>query len=164
MEDQLAMAMMGDGAHEDCLTCRANRGELITPGGVIYEDGLWRLEHSQPIPMVGWLILKPLRHVEAFADLTPDEAASLDPLVRRITGAMTEVLAPARVYVCLYAEAVSHVHFHLIPRYHETPREHWGPGVFDLLSAASDQERSLAEVEAAERAAASIRERLGKHP
>jgi diadenosine tetraphosphate (Ap4A) HIT family hydrolase len=153
--------MMDDGVREDCLTCRANRGELMAPGGVIYQDALWRLEHSlEPIPMIGWLILKPLRHVEVFADLTPDEAASFGPLARRITRAMTEVLAPARVYVCLYAEAVSHVHFHLIPRYHETPQEHRGPGVFDLLSAASDQGRSLVDVEAAARAATEIRERL----
>ena len=152
---------MDDGAPEGCLTCRANRGEFMAPGGVIYQDALWRLEHSlESIPMIGWLILKPLRHVEAFADLTPDEAASLDPLVRRITGAMTEVLAPARVYVCLYAEAVSHVHFHLIPRDPQMAREHWGPGVFDLLSAASDQGRSLADVGAAAQAAMAIRERL----
>jgi diadenosine tetraphosphate (Ap4A) HIT family hydrolase len=157
------MTMMDDGAREDCLACRANRGDLMPPGGVIYQDALWRLEHClEPIPMVGWLILKPLRHVETFADLTPDEAASLGPLARRITRAMTEVLAPARVYVCLYAEAVSHVHFQLIPRYHETPREHWGPGVFDLLSVASDQGRSLADVEAAAWAASSIRQRLGE--
>ena len=155
------MTMMDAGPRDDCLTCRANRGELMAPGGVIYEDVLWRLEHSlEPIPMIGWLILKPLRHVEAYADLTPDEAASLGPLARRITRAMTEVLAPARVYVCLYAEAVSHVHFHLIPRDPGMPREHWGPGVFDLLSAASDQGRSLADVEAAARAAMAIRERL----
>src|SRR5437764_9937271 len=156
------MTIMGDGAREDCLPCRANRGEFVTPGGVIYQDALWRLEHSlESIPMVGWLILKPLRHVEAFADLTPNEAASLGPLARRITQAMTEVLAPARVYVCLYAEAVSHVHFHLIPRDPQMPREHWGPGVFDLLRAASDQGRSLVDIEAAARAASSIRERLG---
>ena len=155
------MTMMDDGSREGCLTCRSNRGEIMAPGGVIYEDALWRLEHShEPIPMIGWFILKPLRHVEAFAHLTPDEAASFGPLVRHITGAMTEVLAPARVYVCLFAEAVSHVHFHLIPRDPGMPREHWGPGVFDLLSAASDQGRSLADVEAAARAAMAIRERL----
>ena len=30
---------------DECGTCRANRGEFPTPGGVIYQDGLWRLEH-----------------------------------------------------------------------------------------------------------------------
>jgi diadenosine tetraphosphate (Ap4A) HIT family hydrolase len=114
--------------------------------------------------MIGWLILKPLRHVEAFADVTTDEAASLGPLVRHITGAMIEVLAPARVYVCLYAEAVSHVHFHLIPRDHRMPREGCGPGGFDRLSAASNQGRSLVDGEAVAWTATAIRERLEATP
>src|SRR5947209_5697872 len=72
--------MMDDGAREGCLTCRANRGEIVAPGGVIYEDALWRLEHSlEPIPMIGWLILKPLRHVEAFADFTPRRGGVVRP-------------------------------------------------------------------------------------
>jgi diadenosine tetraphosphate (Ap4A) HIT family hydrolase len=157
--------MMNDRAHEDCLACRANRGELVAPGGMIYEDALWRLEHClEPIPMVGWLILKPLRHVEAFAHLTPDEAASFGALVKRITGATTEVLAPAKVYVCLYAEQqdAQHVHVHLIPRSHDTPPERRGPHVFDYLRDAAVQGRNLADVEAAARAALSIRERLGE--
>jgi hypothetical protein len=42
-----------------CVACQATRGEVPTPGGVIYQDRLWRLEHAfEPIPMVGWLILK----------------------------------------------------------------------------------------------------------
>jgi hypothetical protein len=44
------------------------------------------------------------------------------------------------------------------------PRKHWGPGVFDLLSAASDQARNLADVEAAAWAATAIRERLEATP
>ena len=157
------MTMTGDGAHEHCLGCRANRGEVTAPGGVIYEDTLWRLEHClEPIPMVGGLILKPLRHVEAFADLTPGEAASFGPLLRSATQSMTEVLAPAKVYVCLYAEQkdAQHVHVHLIPCYHDTPRERRGPHVFDYLRDAAMQGRNLADIEAASRAATAIRERL----
>jgi diadenosine tetraphosphate (Ap4A) HIT family hydrolase len=92
------------------------------------------------------------RRLTSWYVLAPDESK-----VRR-------VLAPARVYVCLYAEAVSHVHFHLIPRYHETAEEHRGPGVFELLSAASNQGRSLVDVEAAAWAAPAIRERLEARP
>src|SRR2546425_3949235 len=104
--------------HRDCGTCRANRGELAAPGGVVYEDALWRAEHAiEPIPMVGWLVLKPLRHVEAFADLTPEEAAAFGPIAHRLTRAMTAVLGPVKVYVCLFAEAehFTHIHVHLIP-------------------------------------------------
>ena len=48
----------------DCLACRANRGELSPPGGVIYDDGLWRLEHLlMPAVLPGWLVLLVAGHL-----------------------------------------------------------------------------------------------------
>lgn len=150
-----------------CGTCRANRGELPAPGGVIYEDALWRLEHIlAPIPMAGWLVLKPLRHVESFADLSAEEAAAFGPLVHGITRAMDAVMRPAKVYLCQFSEAehFAHIHFHLIPRRADTPPEHRGPAVFALLSAARAGS-NLAPVEEAERLAAGLRSRLAEvHP
>jgi len=137
----------------ECLTCRLNRGDLPSPGGIIYQDDLWQLQHDiEPIALVGWLILKPLRHVEAFADLTPEEASAFGPLTRRVTRAMTEVLHPSKIYLSLYAEAAgfAHVHVHLIPRYADTPPERRGPGIFEYLreSKASGQNRgAITEVE-----------------
>lgn len=146
-----------------CVACLANRGEITAPGGVIYEDAFWRLEHTfEPIPMVGWLVLKPLRHVEAFAELTPDEAAAFGSLLHRITGAMTEVLKPVKVYVSLYAEAANaaHIHFHLIPRHEGMPADRLGPWIFRFLEQAHREGRNLGDVREAERAAIAIRDRL----
>lgn len=96
------MAADHPSAQEACGTCRTNRGELRAPGGVLYEDALWRIEHLlEPVPFAGWFVLKPLRHVEAFSQLTLGEAASFGPLVRRIAAAVEAVLAPAKLYVCL---------------------------------------------------------------
>ena len=111
--------------------------------------------------MIGWLVLKPQRHVEAVADLTPEEASALGPLLQRITQAMSEVLAPAKVYVALYAEAVSHIHFHLIPRAHDLPEALHGPAVFALLEDAVTTGQNRADSTAAERTALAIRARLG---
>jgi diadenosine tetraphosphate (Ap4A) HIT family hydrolase len=147
----------------DCLTCRANRGEVPTPGGVIYEDGLWRLEHTvEPIPMVGWLVLKPLRHVENVAELTPEEAAAFGTLVRRASAALTAVLGCAKVYVCVFAESATaqHVHAHLIPRAADLPRERRGPGVFGYLREATTGGENLADAAEAARVAAEVRNRL----
>lgn len=72
---------------QECLTCLLNQGGGKAPGGVIYEDALWRLEHVvEPIPMVGWLILKPLRHVEQFANLTRWQERSLSTNSTRTMG------------------------------------------------------------------------------
>ena len=65
-------------AHADCGTCKGVRNELGAPGGVIYEDRLWHLDHIvRPLPMAGWLILKPKRHVESVAKLTDAESRAL---------------------------------------------------------------------------------------
>jgi hypothetical protein len=48
------LGMNGEAA---CGTCRANRGELPSPGGYVFDDGLCRVEHViEPLPMLGWLV------------------------------------------------------------------------------------------------------------
>jgi diadenosine tetraphosphate (Ap4A) HIT family hydrolase len=144
---------MAESTASACLTCRLNRGELPAPGGVIYQDAWWQLQHTiEPVPLLGWLVLKPLRHVEAFADLTDEEAATFGPLMRRITQAMTTVLRPAKIYVSLYAEAegFAHLHVHLIPRSAQTPPERRGPRIFEYLresTATGHNQVSLTAVE-----------------
>jgi hypothetical protein len=52
-----------------------HKGELLAPGGAIQRDDLWVPEHIvEPIPMAGRLVLKPVRRVERFAELMPEEA------------------------------------------------------------------------------------------
>lgn len=150
-----------DSTTATCVACRANRGAIVAPGGALYDDGLWRLEHTfEPIPMVGWLVLKPIRHVESLADLTADEAAALGPLLQRITRAMRETLAPAKVYAALFAESVAHLHIHLIPRAADLPEERRGPDVFALLSAAGHSGQNQGDVDEARRVALAIKARL----
>src|SRR5438067_10442513 len=129
--------------HADCGTCRANRGELPAPGGVIYSDRLWQLEHMiRPIAMAGWLILKPKRHVESIAALTKGEARTLGPLVTQISRALERATGAKKVYIGLFAEARSfaHIHIHLIPRPRRLPARLRGPLIFELMR--TDQERA----------------------
>lgn len=126
-------------AQQTCMTCKANSGELSAPGGVIHRDALRQIEHIlQPIPMLGWLIAKPLRHVTAFADLTEEESLAFGPLMRRTMAALQRVLDAEKVYLCLFAEAPGfvHLHFHLIPAMREWSTEQRGPAVFDLFGEA----------------------------
>lgn len=123
----------------DCLTCAANRGELKAPGGVIYEDGLWRIEHIlEPIPLAGWLIAKPLRHVTSFPELTDEEAAAYGVVMHRAARALQKVTDAEKTYLCLFAEAPGfvHIHVHLIPAMRDWPPERRGPAVFDLIGEA----------------------------
>ncbi len=153
----------GRSLYERCGTCQANRGQFVTPGGVIYDDGVWRIEHAiEPIPMVGWLILKPWRHVESMADLTEEEAVAFGSLSRRLMEAMRDVLHPEKIYLCLFAEAegFAHIHYHFIPRFADTSMDRWGPGAFEFLAEAHRLNQNLASVSDAVSAVDAIRERL----
>ena len=50
----------GDDVEDRCLACDVTARRIIPPGGTIHEEGDWLLEHAiSPVPLKGWLILKP---------------------------------------------------------------------------------------------------------
>lgn len=144
------------GYRAGCLTCQATAGETAAPGGVIYADAFWILEHSlPPIRRAGWLVLKPRRHCEAFPELTAAEATWFSPLLYRATTAMTHVLRPEKIYVCLFADSAeyAHIFFHLVPRYSSDPESARGPQLLTMLR----EQAPKASTHEAARVAAAIR-------
>jgi diadenosine tetraphosphate (Ap4A) HIT family hydrolase len=91
--------------------------------------------HSFDASLLAWLVLIARRHIEAVADLTDDEAASLGPLVRDVSRALQDVVCCQKTYVVQFAEASEHphVHVHIVPRMPEIPDEARGPGVSRYL-------------------------------
>jgi diadenosine tetraphosphate (Ap4A) HIT family hydrolase len=135
----------------DCGICRTDRP--APPGGVIHADGVWRVEHiGAPIPLLGWLIIAPERHVTTFAELESDEAARFGVLAQHVSEALTAALRPTRVYVVLFGEGegFEHIHFHVVPRPPDLAAEFRGPKIFGLWAKAQadGDQASPAEVQA----------------
>jgi len=126
----------------------------MPPGGTIYEDEYWIGDHGYSRLVVGYVVLKPKRHVHELADLSAEEAATLGVAAQRLLGAMRSALRTERIYICSFAETVHHLHFHLLPRYREMPG--LGPGLIAELFS----ERWQCSVQEAAEAAASIRAEL----
>jgi diadenosine tetraphosphate (Ap4A) HIT family hydrolase len=107
---------------DGCLACDVLAGKITPPGGVIYDDQYWRVDHAvSPVVLPGLLILKPRRHVEHLALLTAAEMAAFGPLLRNTCRALAHVLHPAKIYATSFGESVSHVHFYILPRYSRMP-------------------------------------------
>ncbi|MFC4909937.1 HIT family protein [Actinomadura gamaensis] len=105
-------------AHEECLACDLATGKRPLPGGRIAEVDGWVVEHAVAPLGLGTLIVKPLRHVLHVADLGDGESAALGPLLRRVSAAVTELVRPEQVYVCLWSHAQGrpgHLHFVVQP-------------------------------------------------
>ena len=87
------------------------------------------MEHCVGPLGVGTLIVKPVRHVEHVADLTPAEAGELGPLLRQTSGVVDDLCKPQQVYVCLWSHGPAHIHFVVQPETYEAMRAHdaYGP-------------------------------------
>ncbi len=100
-----------------CISCDILAGKRTNPGGVIYENDFWHVDSvGEPVVWRGFLIIKLKHHCEHLADLSAAEAAALGPAIRLTCSGLTQVLQPARVYVCSFGDGVRHIHFWVLPR------------------------------------------------
>lgn len=116
---------------DDCFICRKQRGEVTIPGGAIYEDDLIYVGHAQirdgqATTYLGYLMVEPKRHAPRLFDLTDEEAQAIGLMIARLSRALRDSEHAEHVYVFVIGDGVPHVHFHVVPRYPQAPREFWG--------------------------------------
>jgi len=123
----------GDG----CMACDLASGKQALVGGTIYRTQQWTVEHCVGPLGVGTLIVKPLRHVVRFAELTTLEAAEFGPLLHTVTRALGEELGPDQTYITEWSHAgfvAGHIHFVVQPAW-DSNRERFGrPGPFTQVA------------------------------
>ncbi|HEU5349107.1 MAG TPA: HIT family protein [Ktedonobacterales bacterium] len=143
------------GASDDgtaaCFVCHKHRGEIVIPGGAIYEDVLLYAGHiaipdGQRTVYCGWLIVEPKRHAPGLADLTDEEAQALGLLVTRLSRALKAVVGAEHIYSFVLGNNVPHLHIHLVPRYPGTPREYWGVNIDEWPDAPQSDAQALADL------------------
>lgn len=155
---------MSDPATVDCLVCRKHRGEIATPGGIIFEDDLISISHAQvwgeeKDHYLGHVIVESRRHVPELADLTGQEAQAIGLWVSRVAKALLQAEGMEHVYSFFIGDGVPHVHVHVIGRRPGAPREYWGPKVDDWPAAPRGGEAEIAQV--ADRLRAYLSEHYG---
>ncbi|MCG8350389.1 MAG: HIT family protein [Chloroflexales bacterium] len=107
----------------------------------IYRADFWDVAHSCNTSLAGWLVLIARRHIETIAELTQPEALELGLLLKRVSHAVQAATGCVKTYVVQFAEADEHphVHFHIVPRMADQPRERCGPHVFAHLGVAEHE-------------------------
>jgi len=125
----------------------------------ILRSAHWDLVHAYDSALPGWLVLVARTHVASIAELSPEAAAELGPLLRCVSTALQSVTGCRKTYVAQFAESPAHphVHFHIVPRMADCPADRLGPRVFGYLGA-TDTERVDEETMA--QLALALRERL----
>jgi diadenosine tetraphosphate (Ap4A) HIT family hydrolase len=99
----------------DCLACDLASGRVPLPGGVLHRTSGWCVEHCVGPLGLGALIVKPLRHVTAVADLSEAEALELGPLLRLSSAVAGRLVDADQVYNCLWSHRGGRpVHIHYV--------------------------------------------------
>ncbi len=115
----------------ECFVCRKHRGEIVIPGGAIFEDDLvycghaWSQEGDQGM-YLGACIVEPRRHLPSWGELLDNEAARMGIAIRNLARALQQSEAAEHVYIFVLGHHIPHLHVWVIPRYKGTPREYWG--------------------------------------
>ncbi len=142
-----------DQQQTDCLICRKHRGEIVVPGGSIYEDDLLYASHrgnfqtqeEQPI-YLGYLMVETKRHIPGLADLTNNEAQTIVLLVTRLSRALKATEGAEHIYAFVLGDHVPHLHVHIVPRYPRAPREYWGIHVDEWPDAPRGRLQEMADL------------------
>lgn len=131
-------------AKGDCYTCtllqqRERGGRPLWDD--IYRTRFWYVVHAYDSALPGWLVLVARRHIEAVAELTPEESAELGSLITLVSQVLQAATGCLKTYVIQFAEAAGHphVHVHIVPRMADIPNERCGPRIFGYLGAAETE-------------------------
>lgn len=119
----------------NCLSCLSiAKIKRISPGQIIYVGKYWTVDHAYPVSLPGWLVIVPKRHVTALHSLQPVEWAEYIIIQQKVIKALHKVLTTKKEYIACFAEkeGFSHIHFHIIPRASDLPKDFRGLKIFKL--------------------------------
>jgi len=102
--------------NEKCAFCRIIDGEL--PASTVYEtEKVIAILDILPL-RPGHTLVIPKAHISKLSDLPPDLASAAGEAVSKVANALTEAMGNTGLNVVCnqeYAQAVPHVHYHIIP-------------------------------------------------
>jgi diadenosine tetraphosphate (Ap4A) HIT family hydrolase len=148
-----------------CSVCKVNSGDVVSTGGVIWENDLWLVRHiPAPYPIAGWTMFNTQRHVQGPAHFNEEEAKAYGPVLKHVTRALEIVTGAPRIYIVAFGESTPHMHSHLVPRYQEMSSDFAAFGISDLYRQVASGSRPGVDEDDALSIAKKLREQLKACP
>lgn len=100
-----------------CLGCAYAKHEFSIPTGIVYEDDLFTLSQDWELPIQGFFVIAPKRHVEEFSELTEDERKEIFDLTNKTIKVLKENKVCERFNVIFEEKPERHFHVWIMPRH-----------------------------------------------
>lgn len=102
---------------EGCPGCAYHHHEFTLPCGMAYENELINMSQDWELPIPGFFVITPNRHVEVFSELTEEERNEIFKIVATTIQVMRENHICESYNVIFEEKEKRHFHVWLMPRY-----------------------------------------------
>jgi diadenosine tetraphosphate (Ap4A) HIT family hydrolase len=99
-----------------CIGCSVGNGEMVPPGGIIFETKNFVLTQDPDVPLSGFLIVASKKHIRSITELSLEESTELFEVVYKARVAMKNMCDINEVTI-IQEERSGHFHLWLLPRY-----------------------------------------------
>jgi len=100
-----------------CLGCAYAKHEFVLPTGIAYEDDLFTLSQDWELPIQGFFVVSPKRHVENFQELTDEERVKIFEIVNYTINVLKENKVCEKFNVIFEEKPNRHFHIWIMPRH-----------------------------------------------
>ena len=114
----------------ECLGCAIDKGDVVLPGGKIYEGKHVILGSDPEIPIPGFLIVNSKRHVNSFSEFSREERYEVSNVVALAEKALKELNITDEITLVQEERSV-HFHIWIFPHY-SWMTEKYGKGITHL--------------------------------
>ena len=113
----------------DCIFCKIINKEI--PSSIIYEDDNFLCFLDIAPNTRGHSLVIPKKHISSFTELDNNQAGEFTKVVHKLAPQIAKALDTDAYNLGLNngttaGQIVDHVHWHIIPRYHNDGLKHWG--------------------------------------
>lgn len=101
----------------NCPGCDYANHLFSLPCKMVYENNLITISQDWELPIDGFQVISPKRHVEKFTDLTHEEQTLILNMTNRLLSALREMKIAEEFNVIFEEKAGTHLHFWIMPRH-----------------------------------------------
>lgn len=102
---------------QGCLSCAYVKHEFSLPAGMAFENEMFTLSQDWELPIVGFFVVTPKRHVESLAELSDAERNAMFTLVNEAIKVLKKHNVCEFYNVIFEEKPNRHLHIWLMPRH-----------------------------------------------
>lgn len=116
---------------EGCYGCNYASHKFTIPCGIAYENDNFTLSQDWELPIVGFFVVSPKRHIEKFSELSSEERIEIFEIVDKTIKILRGIGVCERFNVIFEEKENRHFHIWIMPR-HKWMKENLGTITSDI--------------------------------